>query len=241
MSEDILDPEMRSLLELGRDGLEPDPETVARLRGKIETAVVVAGAGVGVAGVAKSLAAKSLAIKLAVVASVTVATGAVIHVVRQTPSAPAPVVAPIAVPAKPHVVVAPLPAKPTVTIETPPVEPAPPSSVGTLAPVAPPPRPHAPAKAEAPKATLARETELVDQATRALRAGDYAAVHAALDSYVRETGGAGQLAEEIDAIEVEALCRAHDETAPKKLAEFDARWPHAGQRHHLTAACQGEP
>ncbi|MEO8554843.1 MAG: hypothetical protein ABI678_32920, partial [Kofleriaceae bacterium] len=91
MTEDVLDPELRSLLDLGRDALGPDPETIARLRGNIETAVVVAGAGIGVAGLVKSLAAKSLAVKLAIVASVTVATGAVVHVV-QTRHEPAAVV-----------------------------------------------------------------------------------------------------------------------------------------------------
>jgi hypothetical protein len=246
MSEDVLDPDLRALLDLGRDQLGPDPETIARLRGKVETAVMVAGAGVGVAGLAKTVAVKTLAVKLAVVASVAIATGAVVHVVQVARHEPAPVVSPVvsAPPAKPHVVVTPLPAAPEppqVTLE-PPVA-APPAAVtaGSSAPVAPPPRPRAPVKVpEPPRATLARETELVDLATRALRDGDFAAVHAAVTTYTRETGGAGQLAEEIDAVEVEALCRAHDDTATHKLAAFDARWPHAGQRHRLSAACQGD-
>lgn len=242
MSDDVLDPELRSLLDLGRDELGPDPETIARLRGKIETAALAAGAGVGIVGLAKTVAAKSLAVKLAIVASVTVATGAVIHVVDVARRDPAPIVAPaVPAPAVKHVVETPLPpAPPRVTIEAPVATPPPAHSIGTVAPVAPPPRPHAPPKAPA-HATLARETELVDLATRALREGDFAAVHAAVMNYTREAGGAGQLAEEIDAIEVEALCRAHDETATHKLAAFDARWPHAGQRHRLSAACQGDP
>jgi hypothetical protein len=102
---------------------------------------------------------------------------------------------------------------------------------------APAPRPALPHPA--PRTTLARETELVEVASHALRDGDLAAVHAAIATYTHETGGAGQLAEDIGAIEVEALCRANDPSASTKLAAFDARWPHAGQRHRLVAACQG--
>jgi len=245
MSEDVLDADLRALLELGRDQLGPDPETIARLRGRVETAVMVAGAGVGVAGLVKTVAAKSLAVKLAVVASVAIATGAVVHVVQVARREPAPAVAPVVPPpAKARVVVTPLPAAPApsqVTLEPPAAAPPAAVTAGSIAPVAPAPRPHAPVKVpEPPRATLARETELVDLATRALRDGDFAAVHAAVTTYTRETGGAGQLAEEIDAIEVEALCRAHAETASHKLAAFDARWPHAGQRHRLSAACQGD-
>ena len=52
MSDDVLDADARSLLELGRDHLGPDPETVARLRGRIETAAAVAGTATIAAGIA---------------------------------------------------------------------------------------------------------------------------------------------------------------------------------------------
>ncbi|HEX7701767.1 MAG TPA: hypothetical protein VF403_13610, partial [Kofleriaceae bacterium] len=106
-------------------------------------------------------------------------------------------------------------------------------------------REHAPAVVTPPaapkRASLARETELVDLATQAMRANDLSTLRTTIAVYATETGGAGQLAEDIDAIEVEALCRANDPTAPQRLAAFDARWPRAGQRHRLTDACKGIP
>lgn len=240
MTNDVLDSEMRTLLDLGRDALAPAPDTVARLRGKVETTVAAAGVGFGVAALAKGLGAKAVAIKLAVVVTVAVATGTVVHIVHVVRAErEVPIVAPaitLAPEPRPHEVV-----HPSIAITAPDVDrdvdvaitpPPPPAVIAAPAPRAAPPHP-------APHATLARETELVELASHALRAGDLDAVHAAIATYSKETGGAGQLAEDIGAIEVEALCRANDPNASTKLADFAARWPHAGQRRRLDTACQG--
>ena len=240
MTDDVLDADVRALLDLGREQLAPDPATVARLRARIGNTVAVAGTGVGVIGLAKGLTAKAVAIKLAVVATVGIATGAAIHVVHVVRSeSGAPVAAPVIAPApevEAHEVVHPAIAIATheVAAVPPPAPPAAPAPAVVKAPV-----PPAPPSA-VPRASLARETELVELASHALRAGDLAAVHDAIATYTDETGGAGQLAEDIGAIEIEALCRANDPSASTKLAAFDARWPHAGQRHRLVAACQGD-
>ena len=235
MTDDVLDAEMRLLLDLGRDELAPDPDTVARLRGKIETTVAAAGVGFGAAALVKGLGAKAVAIKLAVVATVAVATGTVIHVVhvvRAEREAPinAPMIVPPPEPELREVV------QPSIAIARPDVDAAieapPPAVIAAPAP--------RPAVARpAPHASLARETELLELASHALRAGDLGAVHAAITTYSNETGGAGQLAEDIGAIEVEALCRENDPSASTKLAAFAARWPHAGQSRRLVVACQG--
>ena len=255
MTDDVLDADVRALLDLGRDQLAPDPETVARLRGRIEKTVAVAGAGIGVAGLVKGLGAKAIAVKLAVVAAIGVTTVAAVHVVRQTRVAAvtAPAVAPVPS-GEVHELVQPRIAPDREPEPAPEPAPAPapePVSASASASASPPvsASPSAPATAmhvprrslprSAPQATLARETELVDLAARALRSGDLTAVHDAITKYTQETGGAGQLAEDIGAIEVEALCRANDPSAPHKLAAFAARWPHAGQQRRLVAACQG--
>jgi len=251
MTDDVLDADVRALLDLGRDQLAPDPETVARLRGRIEKTVAVAGAGIGVAGLVKGIGAKAIAVKLAVVAAIGVTTVAAVHVVRQTRVAAvtAPAVAPVPR-GEVHEIVQPRIAPDREPAPEPAPAPAPepePVSASASPPVSA--SPSAPATAmhvprrslprSAPQATLARETELVDLAARALRSGDLTAVHDAITKYTQETGGAGQLAEDIGAIEVEALCRANDPSAPHKLAAFAARWPHAGQQRRLVAACQG--
>jgi hypothetical protein len=238
MTDDVLDSEVRALLDVGRDALAPDPETIARLRGRIEATVAVAGTGLGVAAIAKGLGAKAVAIKLAVVATVAVATGTVVHVVHVMRSArEVAIVAPVITPppelerseVHPSVAIA----RPDLPVDPPAaVEASPPAVIAAPAPRPAPPHP-------APRATLARETELVELASHALRDGDLAAVHAAIATYSHETGGAGQLAEDIGAIEVEALCRANDPSASTKLAGLSARWPHAGQSRRLVVACQG--
>lgn len=247
MTDDVIDAEIRALLDLGRDALAPDPEAVARLRGRIEATVAVAGTGLGVAAIAKGLGAKALAIKLAVVATVAVATGTVVHVVHvMRAEREAPIVAPaITLPQElePREIVHPsiAIARPDTPVNTAAAVAAPPPAVIAAPPpaviTAPAPRPALPHPA--PHAALARETELVELASHALRDGDLAAVHAAIATYTHETGGAGQLAEDIGAIEVEALCRANDPSASTKLAAFAARWPHAGQSRRLVVACQG--
>lgn len=295
MSDDVLDADARSLLDLGREQLGPDAETVARLRGRVETAVAVVGSATIAAGIASKLGLTSVKLAIVAMTVTTVTTIAVVQVVhrhhhgdpvvapvttraapsdRRAPSAAVSVTAPdaaITAPAGPSASVAapvgsspiapgaapvvPLTRAPRVASAPVGAAPAHVARAGTadVAALARPTlasaalgsaEPASPSRvvtAATPAASLARETELVDLATRALRANDLATLHNTLQLYVSEAGRTGQLAEEIAAIEIEALCRANDPTAPQRLAAFDARWPRAGQRHRLTDACKGLP
>jgi hypothetical protein len=98
-------------------------------------------------------------------------------------------------------------------------------------------RPPGPPPPSPRRADLAREVELVDQAMAALRRGEPKAALAAVRVHRAETAGAGQLAEDAAAIEIEALCRLHDPGTGAKLAAFDAKWPESAQRSRLTARC----
>lgn len=80
---------------------------------------------------------------------------------------------------------------------------------------------------------LAREVELVDRATAALRRGDAAAAITAVRLHATETADHGQLAEDAAAIEIEALCTLHDPSTTRRLTAFDARWPVSAQRSRL--------
>lgn len=86
-------------------------------------------------------------------------------------------------------------------------------------------------------ASLAREVELIDQAMIALRRGNPADALTSIRAHSLETRGAGQLAEEAAAIEVEALCRLGRPEAATKLAAFDERFPRSAQRARLTQSC----
>lgn len=121
---------------------------------------------------------------------------------------------------KPHEV-APRRAAPAETGAEPPASDAPPMIALTL------PR----------RADLAREVALVDRAMSSLRGGDPAGALDAVRLHARETAGAGQLAEDAAAIEIEALCRLQDASARDKLAAFDARWPASAQRSRITRRC----
>jgi len=79
--------------------------------------------------------------------------------------------------------------------------------------------------------------ELVDLAMAALRRGDTTAALAAIRKHRSETLGAGQLAEDAAAIEIEALCRRHDPSVVAKLDAFDARFPRSAQRSRLSTTC----
>lgn len=100
-----------------------------------------------------------------------------------------------------------------------------------------PPTPVTPVAASRHAATstvdLAREVELVDRATAALRRGDAAAAITAVRLHATETADRGQLAEDAAAIEIEALCTLHDPSTRRRLTAFDARWPASAQRSRL--------
>lgn len=216
----MIDAQLRALLDQSRDALGPDRAAIARVRHAVGMKVGVAAAPVAI---------KAIAIKLAAVVVVggSVAAVAVERSHRMVATAPEIQLAP-----EHEVVDQPTP----VHIEAPIHEAAPPPArvVTRVAPQAlPPPAPT--------PITLSRETELVDAATRAMRAAKLDEVRSIIATYQREAAGAGQLAKEISAIEIEALCRAANPDALTKLAAFDARWPRAGQRSRLTAACKGLP
>jgi hypothetical protein len=71
----------------------------------------------------------------------------------------------------------------------------------------------------------------------ALKRGDAHAALASVRLHREETRNHGQLAEDADAIEIEALCRLHDRRVFAKLEAFDARWPESAQRSRLTTTC----
>ena len=95
----------------------------------------------------------------------------------------------------------------------------------------------APDRIERTKIDLAREVELVDRAMTSLRRGDARDALAATHLHATETRGAGQLAEDAAAIEIEALCKLSDARVATRLAAFEARWPDSAQRSRLTTRC----
>ena len=236
---DELGSSARALLDAARDGLSPDAAAIQRMRSKIDLAVGGAAAGGAAAATGSSLAAK-LGI-VAVVAAV--ATGGYLLATRDRGSA-RPVV-PVTAPA-PAKVAAPAPSTAPAPVIVATEEPAPIKPVVKARPVAR--ATTLPAKSAevvlAPDeitskrkpVDLAREVELVDRAMAALRRDARAAL-VALRTYETETAGAGQLAEDAAAIEIEALCKLSDPAVPTKLATFDKRWPESAQRSRLTTRC----
>jgi hypothetical protein len=200
----------RSLLDAAREGLGPDAAAVSRVRAKVGASV---GAG----------AATALAIKLGLVGVVVaLAVGAGLYSSRdhaaETPAidlpsarseASPPVVRPSAVVAEPT-----------------PIEMAP-QSAQRARPVL-----------HAEGIDLAREVELIDLAMAALKSGDAAGALVSIHIHARETRGAGQLAEDAAAIEIEALCRLHDPSVTAKLDGFDVNFPRSAQRSRLTTVCR---
>lgn len=201
----------RALLDAARDGLGPDAAAVSRVRAKVGAAT---GAG----------AATALAIKLGVVGVVAVlAIGIGVRTSRDHASeTPAIDLPSTRSEASPPVV------RPTVVATEPaPIEMAPERA-----------RPVVRA-GEAPRGVdLAREVELIDLAMASLKSGDAATALATVESHTRETRGAGQLAEDAAAIEIEALCRLHDPSVAAKLDRFDAAFPRSAQRSRLTTVCK---
>jgi hypothetical protein len=260
-----LGPEARALLDAAREGLGPDAAAIRRMRAKIDASIASgaggtgagsgAGSGAGTAGAGSG----GLAMTLGAVALVAaLAAGAFVYLRRGAPAseprgaAPAvavetPAKAPERAPevggaraarasdAEPEIEMAPLP-----VVRAAPTKPsAPPPQPQQRQPQAQPVQPASPTpSAPAPRrADLAREVELVDRAMAALRRGAPGDALAAVRVHAAETAGAGQLAEDAAAIEIEALCRLHDASIAAKLAAFDARWPQSAQRSRLTTRC----
>jgi hypothetical protein len=248
-----LGPGSRALLDAAREGLGPDPAAIRRMRAKIDASIAGGAAGAGAA-----TGGGALAVKLGVACVIAaLAAGALLYARRGEESIdpgaqdPGPRVTDRSGPASsaersagatqlPSREAAPEARAPAADPE---IEMAP-LVVGEVArrpraPSASPAAAPAPAPAPAPPkgVELAREVELVDQAMAALRRGEPAAALAAVRVHAAETAGAGQLAEDSAAIEIEALCRLRDGAVAAKLAAFDARWPESAQRSRLTARC----
>jgi hypothetical protein len=201
----------RALLDAAREGLGPDAAAVSRVRAKVGAA---AGAG----------AATAIAIKLGLVGVVAaLAIGAGVYSSRDRavetpaidlPSARSEVSPPVVRPAAAAIA------------EPAPIEMAP-QSAQRARPVV-----------QVDGIDLAREVELIDLAMAALKRGDAAGALSMVKTHARETRGAGQLAEDAAAIEIEALCRLHDPSTAAKLDGFDARFPRSAQRSRLTTVCR---
>lgn len=199
----------RALLDAAREGLGPDAAAVSRVRAKV-------GASAG--------AATAIAIKLGLVGVVVaLAIGAGLYASRdhaaETPA--------IDLPSARSEVSPPVVRRSAAAVAEPtPIEMAPQSAQRA--------RP----MLHVEGVDLAREVELIDLAMAALKSGDAAGALATVHMHARETRGAGQLAEDAAAIEVEALCRLHDPSVAAKLDSFDASFPRSAQRSRLTTVCR---
>ncbi len=234
-----LSPAARALLDAARDGMGPDAAARARMKARV---VSTAGA----------TATTALAFKLGLFAVVaTLAAGAAMYGNRSHAEAPPRIeltatrdstapVAQIRADSTTRTALAPG------TLPDAPIEMAPDHVMAakpTAAHAASRSRTNAPdgtTRAPAvpqPRADLAREVELLDLAMAALRRGDTTSALAAIHSHASETRGAGQLAEDAAAIEIEVLCRRHDPSVVAKLEAFDARFPRSAQRSRLSATC----
>jgi len=236
MTGEGLSPAARALLDAARDGMGPDAAGIARMKAKV---VSTAGA----------TATTAIALKLGIVAVIaTLAAGAAIYGNRSRAVTPPRIEltathsessAPIAqsradsltggvvsIASDAPIEMAPdrmtrakaTPTAPSASSASPAVE-----ARATAAPRA--------------RADLAREVELLDLAMTALGRGDTTSALAAIRAHATETRGAGQLAEDAAAIEIEALCRRHDPTVVARLDAFDARFPRSAQRSRLSATC----
>jgi hypothetical protein len=239
-----LGPESRALVDAARDGLGPDDVAVRRMRGRIATAVasgaaaggLAAGAHTASAAASSTVAAGSVAAKLAIVAVVVAGAAAGTRAVITHRATPRPAVVQLA-PVPPVHVALPSPPPPPATVVEPIVVDSPPPPA--------PPRAHvrtqvaavAPVPSVAPP-SLARETELVDAALDAVAHSRFVDAIAAIGRYRDATAGHGQLAEDADAIEIEALCRLDDARSGAAFAAFTSRWPHAHDIARLSAVCR---
>ena len=233
MTGEGLSPAARALLDAARDGMAPDAASITRMRAKV-------------ASTAGATATTAIAIKLGLVALVaTLAAGAAIYGNKARSATPPRIELPttqvesVAPTAQIRADSATADAPATsygAAIEMAPQRMTRPRATSVVAPAAASGSGASPA-IPAARADLAREVELVDLAMAALRRGDTAAALAASRTHAAETRGAGQLAEDAAAIEIEALCRRHDPSVATKLDAFDARFPRSAQRSRLSVTC----
>lgn len=230
-----LSPSARALLDAARDGLAPDAAMLARVRGKVDAAI--AGASTTPVVAARSLGARladlagipklaGLGVVAVVVAIALILAGAVLIRRGGQPAARPS----LELAAPPHTeVLAPQLAHEARPPPSPPEPTVAPRAFASLPPVR--------APVRAPDVDLAREVEIIDAAMTALRTGNAAAAIQAVRLHRAETDNQGQLAEDADAIEIEALCKLHDRRVVSKLEAFDVRWPESAQRSRLSTNC----
>jgi hypothetical protein len=241
---DELGPSSRSLLDAAREGLSPDAAIAARVRAKVAATVggVAAGAATSAAtttstagAAAATTTASSIVVKLTVVVLVAGAiVGGVVVATRGSTPPPAPAItSPASVDDTPRA---------DVRVASPDV--APPSAGRPSAGRPSADRPNTdrpstdrPAAGRPAVASLGREVELIDLASAAMLDHRPSDALAAIRTFGRETAGAGQLAQDAAAIEIEAMCELHADGIAAKLAAFDRRWPTSAQRSRLTTKC----
>lgn len=197
----------RALLAAAREGMAPSAAAVERIRARVD------------ASVASGPAAGAATAKLGVIGLVAaLVVGGALYARRPT-TATAPQ---LELPASHIETAAPVVAPSTSHLEAAPAAPS----------------PAARARLAMPRAIdLAREVALIDRAMAALRSGAPHAALAAIRTHALETRGAGQLAEDAAAIEIEAMCQLHDRRVAARLDAFDARFPRSAQRSRLTSSC----
>lgn len=235
-----LDLEVRALLDdVDRVDARADDAIMARMRERIDLALAGAAAEVPMHAASGSPSATRPARTLRRVLSSTgtFVAGAVVALAAQrllAPSSPPPTVAPVSTPA--------LVAAPTGTPLAPPTsttpEPSPPAATpsgetgrpsrsGSATSARTPQRalPAPPVIEETRDEALAAESRLVDTARAALAHGDFAAALIAVTNHERRFPY-GRLAEEREALQIQALAGAHQDSEARTRAEaFRTRYP----------------
>ncbi|MGE0548382.1 MAG: hypothetical protein AB7O24_02335 [Kofleriaceae bacterium] len=216
-----LSPATRALLDAAREGMTPSAQAVKRMRANIATS---AAAGATAAGVIA---------KLTLLGVVVVGAISAVALRSSHPQVSAPEIALVEPPR--HQLA------PVIQYSLPPPASADAASAdAALAkPVEDQPRSRPVPQARRPvEVDLARESSLIRQADTALRGGNPTAALSVIRSYDSETRGAGQLAEDAAAIQIEAYCQLHDARVARLLEAFDRQFPRSAQRSRLTSLCQ---
>ncbi len=235
-----LDLDVRVLLDdVDRVDAKADDAIMARMRERIDLALAVAAVEVPVHAASGSTSTKPPArtSRRALSSAGTFAAGAIVALAAQrllAPASTAPtvalvpppalVVAPSGTPVPPPTSTAPAPSLP---VATPSGETGRPSRSGSVMPARTPPRAlPAPTSVDEPRdEDLAAESRLVDTARSALAHGDYAAALVAVTNHERRFPS-GRLAEEREALQIQALAGAHLDSEARTRAEaFRARYP----------------
>jgi hypothetical protein len=230
-----------NLLQAAREGLSPDAAAMARVRAKVAASVAATGAaatGSAVAIPAKAATGLGIKLGIGVLGAVVLAAlgGAIVASRSHRATEPARIAiathdtdeTPESVrvaTTEPRMVA---PATSPATTQTRPTRTQAAKSI---------PAPAVAAVAHAPEpVSLAREVELIDKAMLLVRRGDARDAIGVIATFERETRGAGQMAEDASAIEIEARCRLHED-AGAQLSAFDRRWPSSAQRSRLQTIC----